>query len=503
MHFLLRHVLLSAQSTGIAALLMVGSPSSRAISQNASVLTYHEKPDRSGNFTVPGLTWANARSVHLDQGFRAEVSGHIYAQPLYWEQPGSQKGTIIVATENDEVFALDSVTGQQRWKKLLGNPVSMDALPCGDIDPLGITGTPVIDASRQALHLDAFVEQPNGPSHLVFGLSLSDGSVRPGWPVDVADALRAGAQRFDPRIQNQRGALTILDGMIYVPFGGHFGDCGNYHGWVVAFPLDAPKSVRAWSTRAKGGGIWAPGGISSDGHALYVATGNTFDANTWSDGEAVFRLTPDLRRTDQKQDFFAPADWRTLDNRDADLGGTNPLPIDVTTNGTTQSLVLALGKDGHAYLLEHNNLGGIGGELVNTRVSGEPIRTAPAVFTTPDGAFVAFQGKGIDCPSRKRSGDLTVLHIRAGTPPTLSTAWCGVVSGRGSPIVTTTDGHSDPIVWMLGAEGDDRLHAFRGDTGEPLFTSEAFSGLRRFQTLIVAQNRIYVGADGHVYAFGF
>jgi hypothetical protein len=90
----------------------------------------------------------------------------------------------------------------------------MGDLPCGDIDRLGITGTPVIGASKQALYLDAFVEQPNGPSHMVFGLSLSDGSVLPGWPVDVADALRASQQGFDPRTQNQRGALTILDGMV-------------------------------------------------------------------------------------------------------------------------------------------------------------------------------------------------------------------------------------------------------------------------------------------------
>jgi outer membrane protein assembly factor BamB len=501
MRLTLTHALVGAQSISVATLLVLGSATSPAQSQEASVLTYHWKPDRSGNFTAPALTWANARSVHLDQEFRAQVSGHIYAQPLYWEQPGSQGGTIIVATESDEVFALDSITGQQRWKRSLGNPIARDDLPCGDIDPLGITGTPVIDASKQVLYLSAFVEQPNGPSHLVFGLSLSDGSLRSGWPVDVTDALRANNQRFDPRTQNQRGALTILDGMVYVPFGGHFGDCGDYHGWIVGFPLDKPQSVRAWSTRARGGGIWAPGGISSDGRSLFFATGNTFGADTWSDGEAVFRLAPDLRRTDHKQDFFASSNWRTLDNRDADLGGTNPLPIDVTTNGTTQSLVLALGKDGHAYLLDRANLGGIGGQLAERTVSEEPIRTAPATFPTTDGAFVAFQGEGTDCLSPRGRGDLTVLHIRAGSPPTIATAWCGAVGGRGSPIVTTTDGHTDPIVWMLGAEGDNRLHAFQGDTGEPLFTSGALTGLRRFQTLIVARNRIYIAADRRVYAF--
>ena len=85
----------------------------------------------------------------------------------------------------------------------------------------------------------------------------------------------------------------------------------------------------------------------------------------------------------------------------------------------------------------------------------------------------------------------------------MATAWCGALRGRGSPMATTTDGHSNPIVWMLGAEGDNRLHAFRGDTGQPIFASEPLSGLRRFQTLIATQDHLYVGADGHIYAFKF
>jgi hypothetical protein len=81
------------------------------------------------------------------------------------------------------------------------------------------------------------------------------------------------------------------------------------------------------------------------------------------------------------------------------------------------------------------------------------------------------------------------------------------VRGAGSPIVTTTDGHSDPIVWMVGAEGDSRLHAFKGETGEPVLAegleSAAMVGLRHFQTLIATDGRLYVGADDRIYAFAF
>jgi len=71
--------------------------------------------------------------------------------------------------------------------------------------------------------------------------------------------------------------------------------------------------------------------------------------------------------------------------------------------------------------------------------------------------------------------------------------------------VTTTDGRSNPIVWIVGAEGDNQLHGFRGDTGEVLLTapSQAMTGLRHFQTLIATQDRLYVAADGTVYAFAF
>ena len=255
------------------------------------------------------------------------------------------------------------------------------------------------------------------------------------------------------------------------------------------------------------GSIWAPGGTSSAGSKLFVATGNTFGASTWSGGEAVVRLAPDLHRSTDKRDFFAPPDWRALDARDADLGGTNPIPLRIETRNGEQDLILALGKDGRANVLDHHNLGGIGGSLVAQAVlSSAPIRTAPASYAIGGEAYVAFQGPGAHCPAPVRHDELTVLKIGMGSPPRMTTAWCADFRGAGSPIVTTTDGHSDPIVWIAGAEGDNRLHGF-GDTGEPIFTgggsNEVMTGLRHFQTLIATKNRLFVAADGRLYAFAF
>jgi len=349
--------------------------------------------------------------------------------------------------------------------------------------------------------LDAAVHSVSGPRHKVFALSLHDGSTIAGWPVDVAEALRAVGQRFDPAAQGERGALAILGDRVYVPFGGNYGDCGAYHGWVVGISIDNPTDINAWRTRARAGGIWAPGGISSDGKSLYVATGNTIDAARWGDGEAIIRLEPGAGHSLREEDYFAPSNWHELDDGDADLGGTGPLPFDIGSASTAEARIIALGKDGRAYVVNRNHLGGIGGELAASTVSAGRIITAPAAYSVAQSELIAFGGDGSDCPNER--GDLTVLKIGAGDQPRISTAWCGPVRGLGAPIVTTTDGQANPIVWILGAEGDDRLHGFRGDTGEPLFRSERLRGLRHFQTLIAAHSHLYVAADGRIFAFAF
>jgi len=487
----------------LAAVLAVVLPSHRVLAQQSAVLTYHGDAGRSGNFVVPALTYEKARALHLDPAFDARVDGHLYAQPLYWRAASANAAMLLTASESNVVQAFDAATGKELWRRSVGQPVPRSALPCGNINPLGITGTPVIDPDTQAIYFNAAVDDASGPHHKLFALSLKDGSVLPGWPVDVGDALQKSGKHFDPRTQNQRTALTLLDGMVYAGYSGHYGDCGDYHGWVVGFSLHDPGKVVSFETKARGGGIWAPGGFPVAGGDLFFATGNTFGARTWSDGEAVFRVPSDLRRSDNKRDYFAPSDWKSLDASDEDLGGSNPIPVNVSGPGGSRALIVALGKDGKAYLLDRDNLGGIGGQLAAEAVSDDAIRTSPAAYPLGNDMMVAFEGSATQCPGSSRGEGLTVLKIRSGSPPEMTTAWCGAVKGRGSAIVTTTEGRASPIVWILGAEGDGRLHAFRGDTGAPIVSSQPMSGLRHFQTLIATQDRLYVGADGRIYAFTF
>ena len=160
------------------ALIAVALLSSVSASADQLVLTYHGALDRAARFLVPGLTYERARNVRLDASFHAAFQGHVYAQPLLWRQPGSSAGELIVATEENEVFALDAHSGAQIWKRALGPPVPSTDLPCGDISPLGVTGAPVIDERRATVYLDAAVLRAKGPRHEIFAISLADGSVK-------------------------------------------------------------------------------------------------------------------------------------------------------------------------------------------------------------------------------------------------------------------------------------------------------------------------------------
>jgi hypothetical protein len=462
-----------------------------------SVITYHGAADRSGHYVAPGLTFAKAATIRLDAGFHATVDGAVYSQPLYWVPPGGGAARLIVATENNKIYALDARTGASIWETSLGAPVPLSQLPCGNINPMGITGTPTIDAATGVVYFEAYVEtSANGPRHRVFGLSLATGKLAPGWPVDVANGLAALDRSFNNAPQGQRSALTIVNGKLYVPYAGHYGDCGVYNGMVVGLDLAKPGVFGAWSTEIAGGGSWGQSGVAFDGTSMFVTTGNTFSSSnsSWGGGEAVIRLPPTLTNPTQDADFFAPSNWQTLDAEDLDLGGTSAIPIDAPV----APRVLALGKDGNAYLLNRENLGGIGHQIAVAQVSTDQIITAMATYPGADAARVAFEGEGAACPNGQ-SGNLVMLKI---TPSAIATAWCASFNGSGAPIVTTTDGKTDPIVWVVGAQGDGTLDGFRGTDGK-LLAAVAGGGAQilSFQTILSANGRLYVAADGAVYAF--
>jgi hypothetical protein len=465
------------------------------------VLTYHNSPARTGAYKVPGLTVAAAATVTPDTSFSATLSGHIYAQPLYW-QPKGGAAEVIVATENNIVYALNATTGAIVWHTQLASPAT-SGLPCGNINPEGIDGAPVIDPATGTLYVNALTQSGSNFRHMVYALSLSSGAVVSGWPIDIQAQLATRGITFSSANQGERSGMLFTGGALYVVYGGKYGDCLPYHGTVTQIDPVSASLTAAWQTRASGGGIWAQGGIAAEGKSLFITTGNTFNANgTYGDGESIIRLAPPSSTTD----YYAPANWQTLDNDDSDLGGTEALPVRVADGtGKTAARSLALGKDGNAYLVNRNNLGGVGGPATIVKVSNSVILTGPAVYSTSATDLVAFTNfSAVGCPGGVSGNTIMALKLSPSKTSPVTIPWCTAYNGNGSPIITTTDGTANPIVWVVGAEGDNKLHGYNALTGASLFTgSTAMSGLHHFQTLIVAGGHFYVAADNTVYAFGF
>lgn len=466
-----------------------------------SVLTYHNSNQRDGAYVVPGLTLAAAANLQRDTKFDGTLSGHVYAQPLFWKPKGAKRGLVIVATESNTVYALKESNGKAAWKTaVLATPMPLSQLPCGNIDPMGITGTPVIDPASGRLYLNAMTKTGNGARHMLYALSLADGSVIPGWPLDMQALMTAKGASFDSAVHGERSALLFFKNKLYVSYGGHFGDCGAYRGTVAQVDPEAASVDAVWQTRATGGGIWAQGGgAGDDGNNIFVTTGNTFTGNQWMDGEAIIRLHPGLAHSDDTHDFFTPSNWKSLDNSDQDLGGTEAIPIDIKVPGKAKR-VIAFGKDGKAYLANRANLGGIGGQIQSVQVANGSIRTAPAVYETASSTMVAFSNSG---NSHCGGNNIQMLNVAPSGSSPISFAWCTAYSGNGAPIVTTTDGTANAIVWVPGAEGDNQLHGFNASTGQVVFSGSgtSMSGLHHYQTLVATKKRFYVAADNKIYAF--
>lgn len=315
--------------------------------------TYHHDAARSGidpDSTSPVTPTQAWQTPALD--------GEIWGQPLVY---GSR---VYVATENDTVYALDSSTGAVVWHTHLATPVTASQLCNGDINPtVGITSTPVIDPSTGRIYVVADTEQNNDPTtiaHEMYALNLSDGSVAVG-PVNVDPP---GAPSGDtPANQLQRPGLALDAGKVIIGYGGNDGDCGNYHGWLVAAPASGSGSLQSFevdSHEATGrGAIWGSGNapaVDSSGD-IWVATGNGNSGSTFDFGDAVIKLDSNLNVLD----YWAPTNWQNLDSSDQDLGSTEPLLL-------PDGLAFEIGKSGVGYLLNASNLGHIGGELHSASV---------------------------------------------------------------------------------------------------------------------------------------
>jgi outer membrane protein assembly factor BamB len=268
-----------------------------------------------------------------------KLDGEVFASPLV------VRGLTIVATEQDSVYAFDQ-SYRQVWKRSLGSPSPAEERQCGDINPLGITGTPVYDAATKRVYVVA--ETGGTVRHQLFALNIASGTVAWSKSVDLPGV--------SARDMQQRGALAIANNRVWVSYGAQAGDCGDYKGRVVGVPLDGSNNVIFYSPPTKrGGGIWNPNGptVNTAGHLLVVsANGAAFPGDAYDHTNTVLELDANAKVVDS----FAPTDWAANNQGDVGLGSQGVALIG------TKWAVLG-GKSGPVYVLKQGDLGGIGGQV--------------------------------------------------------------------------------------------------------------------------------------------
>jgi outer membrane protein assembly factor BamB len=372
---------------------------------------YHGDPAHSGNATNMPAVHGTPRVVA-----RVKLDGQVYASPIV------AGGVTFVATENDTVYALDR-SYRQVWQRRLGTPSPQEERQCGDISPLGITGTPIYQDGV----VYVVAELAGNVRHELFALDAATGKVKWSRGVDLPGV--------SARDMQQRGALAVANGRVWVSYGAQAGDCGDYKGRVVGVNLDGTGDPVFYSPPTqRGGGIWNPGGPTRlpNGDLLVVsANGAAFPGDVYDHTNSVLRLDGDAHLVDS----FAPSDWAQNNQGDVGLGSQGPALVG------DRWAVLG-GKSGPVYVLRQDHLGGIGGQ-----VSVKDI--------CPSYGGAAVDGNVVYLPC-EGSGDAAV---RVDSHGQLHVLWHADASLAGAPVV------GGGRVWALDQHGG-VLHALDPKTGK-------------------------------------
>ena len=387
-----------------------------------AVLTQHNDNARTGaNLGETALNVSNVNTNQFGLLFTRAVDDQIYAQPLVMTNVNlgvqGAHNLVIVATVNDTVYAFDaddaSVTAPYWTNRFIAPPnivaprnTDMTGACGGNYKDfsgnMGIVGTPVIDPVTGTLYVVARTKEISGTTtnylQRLHALDLSTGAERPNSPVVIA-ATNAGVV-FDPYKHNQRPALLLANGIVYITWASHC-DWTPYHGWVIGYYttnlLKAPVSYDASPTGSQAG-IWMSNqGPAADANGnVYLSTGNgTFDgANNF--GESFLKLTNSGSAL-SRQSWFAPYNWSALNSSDQDLGTGGVLLVPGT------SLLLSGGKAGVLYLVNRDNMGGVSGSttadtniIQSWSIGSHAIHCGPVWWTGPAGSFAYVWGASSD-----------------------------------------------------------------------------------------------------------
>jgi PQQ-like domain len=416
----------------------------------------------------PSLTPALVSGGSFKQAFNKALVGQIYAQPL------TANGTLLVVTEDNMVYGLEPTTGNVVWSKQVGTPVNATEtkIECTDLKPhIGITGTPVIDTEHGiAYFVSSRYVSGSGPGPIAWymhAVELGSGNEVAGFPVEIhGEAQNLPGVEFEPVQELQRPALLMMNGVVYAGFGSHC-DKLPFKGWLAGVSTSGQLTTM-WATSAEGASIWqSGGGLISDGPGqILFSTGNGDEkpnedpppgpggrASTPPSGlgQSVVRVEVQSGGILKPTDFFSPFQNLFEDKTDLDLGSSAPLAL---PSPYFPHLLVQSGKSGYVYLLNRDNLGGMGQGPSGTDNVVQRLEPYGGVW---DGSAV-WPGDGgyVYIPSVEKGAD-NLRFFKYGVnkttgSPELSLAATSPDSpafGSGSPIVTSNGAASGTgIMWM-------------------------------------------------------
>lgn len=455
-------------------------------SQHISVTTQHNDNTRSGlNNRETVLTTSNVNSKQFGKLFTLQTDDQVYAQPLVVGNLNIGNGThnvLFIATLNNTIYAFDADNGTLYWEKNftfpnMRPPKNTDMTgACGggyqDFSMnIGIVGTPVIDTTTQTIYFVA--RSTNGINYMqhLHAVNIINGAEMPGSPVQITATYSGNGDgsvnnqiHFDAQRQNQRQALTLVNGIVYISYSSHC-DWGPYHGWILGYDAKTLLQQIVYNNTPDGysGGIWESGmGPSADNLGnLYVVTGNGSEGvgndptNPRNRAESAMKLSP-VGSTLNVSSYFTPSNYVYLDTTDLDYGSMGAFLI------PNSNFFFTGCKDGNLYLLNKDNMGGYqnGTNQVQQTVflSGNAnMHCQPAYYKGANNEFVYIWSE--NDPLRALPFNRNTNQFDAGSQ--ITSAIAGPTGQTGAMLSVSSNGSTagTGILWAAYPDGCDAEHS--------------------------------------------
>src|SRR5215475_1825638 len=499
------------------------------------VVTYHYDNLRTGqNASETTLTTANVNSTKFGLLGSLPADGKVDAQPLYLSGLAiPNKGTknvLYVVTEHDTVYAYDADnpaggSGAVLWStSVLGaGETPSDDRNCGQVMPeIGITATPVIDRSRNAIYLVAMSKNSGGTYfHRVHALNLTTGAELFGGPVLVtATYPGSGANSsngqvvFDPGRYKERPGLLQIGGTIYTTWGSHCDD-GPYTGWVMSYNADTLAQISVLDVVPNGvdGGIWMSGAApaaDAAGNIYFIAGNGDFGTTLAANGmPANGNFGQSFAKISSTKpmaflDYFTMSNTVSESSGDTDFGSGGPLLLPDMTDGSgaTRHLAVGSGKDAIIFVLDRDNMGKFSPTANNVyqQIGG----LAGGVFAKPSyfNNTVYYGAVGDTLKA------FTVTKAKLGTSASSQSSASYPYPGA-TPCISA-NGTTNGIVWAVeNASSGAVLHAYDATNLQTeLYNSNQAAGGRdhfadnKYITPMVVNGKVFVGTPNSVAVFG-